>query len=155
MKRLFLACVLALPAMSVEAGSFGVSAGGGFRTSEGSGSVMLRAALPRHDSVELYLQAWSDATQRTDKETQNSFIGAAYRLQMRFKGVQLGSALGAGLVGRKTFNLDKSANVMLAPFVRMHLRGGWQLRCEVVHYSSTGDQPGENFAMCGSERELK
>lgn len=155
MKRLFLACVLALPATSVEAGSFGVSAGGGFRTSEGSATLMVRAALPRNDSVELVAHAWSDAGQRTNQETQNSLIGAAYRWQMRFKGVQLGAALGAGLVGHETFNLDKNANVMLAPFVRMQLGGGWQLRCEIVHYSSTGDQPGENFAMCGSERELK
>ncbi len=154
MKRLFLAFALLL-AMPAEASFLGVGLGGGFRTSSGSESLLLRSALPRNAALELYLHGWTDAVNRSHPATKNVFVGAAYRLQRQLGRAQIGAALGGGVVADETFNLDKNGNVILAPFARIHLRGDWFLRCEIIHYSSVGDQPGENFAMCGSERELK
>jgi hypothetical protein len=128
-RALWMAALVA-PA-SVYADGF-VGVGGGVIHSDGR---VVHGAIALAHGIELNYSAWNDGSS-TDA------FGLAYRFA---NGSPVSVVLGVSYVGKITRNLLRHEDAYVEVRVELYPN----IACQIGHYSTVGDDKGENFLLCG------
>ena len=125
-----LVALLATPAMAAR----GTVALGGGVIHTGGGAIQIAAEI--HGPVELHYSAWRD-------HRRDHALGIGYRFR---RDRPLSMVLGVAYIGTLTRNLLRQEDA----YIEVRFRFSDRFFCQISHYSSVGDDKGENFALCGT-----
>lgn len=125
----FIACLTAAPAAPADI-YLGIGSGVVHTT-----GVALQLGAPVAGGVEVHYSVWDDGDS-------DQAAGIGYRFS---NGSPISVVLGVAYIGRLTENLLHQADVYIE--IRVHTYE--RFFCQLAHYSSIGDDKGENFLLCG------
>lgn len=125
--------LLCLPLLAPPAGAdLYVGLGGGIVHTNG---LALQLAMPVYRGVELHYSIWDDGEH-------DRAAGVGYRFE---NGSAVSILIGIAYIGRLTENLLRRADA----YVEIRVDLSERFSCQVGHYSSVGDDKGENLLLCG------
>ena len=130
MLRALASAILLLVAPARAGGFLGV--GGGIIHSDGPAAHL---SVPLYRAVELHYSFWRDGEG-------DHAIGVGYRFA---NGGPISVVLGVSYIGTVTENLLRHGDAYIEVRVDLTRHFG----CQVSHYSTIGDDNGENFLLCG------
>lgn len=130
MFRRFLLCLL-LFAPAARADVY-IGLGSGIVHTTGSA---LQLAAPVYRKIEAHYSIWNDGA--ADRAA-----GIGYRLD---NGSPVSLVLGVAYIGRLNKNLLRRADA----YIEIRVDLSERFSCQVSHYSSVGDDKGENLLLCG------
>lgn len=126
-----LALCLTLVVRAVCADVF-AGAGGGIKHTSGPG-VHVNVSI--YDDVELHYSNWNDGEH-------DHAVGVGYRFE---NGNPISVVLGMAYVNSATENLLHRADA----YIELRWRFTRQIACQISHYSTIGDDVGDNLGFCG------
>lgn len=121
-------------AVSLPAGAsdFYIGAGAAIIHSHG---YAFQIAAPLYRNIEAHYSEWKD--QERDRA-----LGVGYRFD---NGSRVSVVLGVAYVGKVTENLIRHADA----YVEIRIGPFGHFSCQIGHYSSVGDDNGDNMLLCG------
>jgi len=127
---IFAACLM-LFSRAVCADVF-VGVGGGIKHTSGPG---IHVNISIYDDIELHYSNWNDGEH-------DHAAGVGYRFD---NGSPISVVLGVAYVNSVTENLLHRADA----YIELRWRFTRQIACQISHYSTIGDDAGENLGFCG------
>lgn len=105
-----------------------------------SEGVAWQAAVEVAPKIELHFSTWRDG-ERHDA------VGVSYRLR---DGHGVSVVLGVAYIGQLSDNLLDRADA----YIEIRFAPRKHVSCQISHYSTIGDDRGENFLLCGAHARL-
>lgn len=109
-----------------------VGAGGGIKHTGGPG---FQVSVSIYDDIELHYSNWNDGEH-------DHAVGVGYRID---NGSPISVVLGIAYVNSVTENLLHRGDA----YIELRWRFTQQIACQISHYSTIGDDVGENLGFCG------
>lgn len=121
-----------LPLSGTACADVFVGAGGGIKHTGGPG---VHANVSIYKDVELHYTNWNDGQH-------DHAVGVGYRFD---NGSPISVVFGVAYVNAVTENLLRRADA----YIEIRWRFTEQIACQISHYSTVGDDAGENLGFCG------